>query len=159
MIGSKKVGVADTTCAQYDMGGLAVETLREHSDVAIERYTVPGHDELPLACQRLAEEYDCDVVLAFAMKSNTSRNVDPVPASGRDFVNVALKTNTHVLKVFADAVETKSRERMIEILEDRVRGRTMSALELLEDKEALTPKAGQGIRHGIEDEGPMTEDY
>jgi len=42
-----KVGVADTTFSRVNMGAIAIDELRKHASVAIERVTVPGIKDLP----------------------------------------------------------------------------------------------------------------
>jgi len=45
---TKKVGIADTTFARYDMAAVAIEELKKAASVSIERYTVPGMKDLPV---------------------------------------------------------------------------------------------------------------
>ena len=59
----KRVGIADTTFARYDMAKAAIEELRKHASVKIERYTVPGVKDLPVAAKKLIEERGCDLSL------------------------------------------------------------------------------------------------
>ena len=47
-----KVGVCDTTFARVNMGAIAVDELRRHASVSIERYTVPGVKDLPVAAKK-----------------------------------------------------------------------------------------------------------
>lgn len=151
----KKVGVTDTMYARYDMGQLAIDTLREHSDVSIERYTVPGYNEQPLACKRLVEEYDCDIVIAVGMASPYSHNKDYLQTASRGFQQVSLETGVHVLEVFVAEDEAKSKDDLIDIIVDRVTEHSKNALDLLDGKETMTPRAGKGIRQGGPDAGPL----
>ena len=51
-----KVGVADTMFARGDMGGLAIKTLSGmQQNIRVERYTVPGIKDLPVAAKKLLE--------------------------------------------------------------------------------------------------------
>ena len=46
----KKIGIADTTFARYDMAKEAIDEIRKNAvSVKIERYTVPGIKDLPVA--------------------------------------------------------------------------------------------------------------
>ncbi|RLF37826.1 MAG: riboflavin synthase, partial [Thermoplasmata archaeon] len=64
----KKIGIADTTFARYDMAKDAIDELKSRrSDIKIIRYTVPGIKDLPVACKKLIEEKGCDIVMAFGM--------------------------------------------------------------------------------------------
>ncbi|MBU1914675.1 MAG: riboflavin synthase, partial [Candidatus Thermoplasmatota archaeon] len=64
----RRIGVADTTFARVDMGGFAIDELkRTGTGFKVERYTVPGVKDLPVAAKRLLEERDCDIVIALGM--------------------------------------------------------------------------------------------
>lgn len=152
-LSEKTVGVTDTMYARYDMGQLAIDTLREHSDVSIERYTVPGYNEQPLACRRLADEYDCDIVIAVGMASPYSHNKEYLHTASKGFQRVALDHDVHVLEVFVAEDEAKSEEKLEEIIVDRVVEHSKNALDLLRGKETMTPRGGKGVRQG----GPNAE--
>ncbi|MDY6769766.1 MAG: riboflavin synthase [Candidatus Nanohaloarchaea archaeon] len=153
----KTVGVADTTFARYDMGGLAVETLQAESDVAIERYTVPGFKDLPVACQRLVEEHGCDIVLALGMGGSADVDRTSAHEANQGLIQAELQTGTHILKVLVYEDEAKTEDDLIAIFEDRVTEHARNALKLLEGKETLTPEAGGGLREGGPDAGPLGE--
>ncbi len=61
----KIIGIADTTFARFDMGMSAINELKSNrAGFKIIRYTVPGIKDLPVACKKLFEEQDCDIVMA-----------------------------------------------------------------------------------------------
>ena len=62
-----KIGIADTTFARIDMARFAIGIIKKNSGHKIERYTVPGFKDLPVACKILIEKYKCDIVMAFGM--------------------------------------------------------------------------------------------
>jgi len=62
-----KIGIADTTFARVNMADFAIDTIRKNSKDEIERYTVPGIKDLPVACKILFDKYKCDVVMALGM--------------------------------------------------------------------------------------------
>jgi riboflavin synthase len=146
-----RIGVADTMFARYDMGELAIETLEQHGDVAIERYTVPGFKDLPVACKKLIEEYECDIVIALGMAGSADVDKTCAHEASQGLIQTELMTNTHIIEVFV--YEAKNREQLVDIFEDRVVEHAKNALELLQGKETLTPQAGQGVRQGHEDAG------
>ncbi|HIJ11015.1 TPA: riboflavin synthase, partial [Candidatus Woesearchaeota archaeon] len=46
---------------------MTAETIRQNDkEIEIERYVVPGFKDLPVACKKLIEEYNCDIVVALA---------------------------------------------------------------------------------------------
>ena len=60
----KKIGIADTTFARYNMGESAIDELKSiNTGFKIIRYTVPGIKDLPVACKKLFEEQKCDIVI------------------------------------------------------------------------------------------------
>jgi riboflavin synthase len=63
----KTVGIADTTFARYNMGVAAIDELQRHASIKIERYTVPGIKDLPVAAKKLIEERGCEIVMALGM--------------------------------------------------------------------------------------------
>ena len=52
-----KIGIADTTFARVNMADFAINTIKKNSKHKIERYTVPGIKDLPVACKILFEKY------------------------------------------------------------------------------------------------------
>ena len=64
----KRIGIADTTFARYNMGKAAIDELKSNdTGFKIIRYTVPGIKDLPVACKKLFEEQNCDIVMALGM--------------------------------------------------------------------------------------------
>ena len=64
----KKIGIADTTFARYDMADSAIDELKKlGGGFKIVRYTVPGIKDLPVACKILIEEQKCDIAMALGM--------------------------------------------------------------------------------------------
>lgn len=151
------VGVADTMFARYDMGGRAIETLQD-ADVTIERYTVPGFKDLPVAAKKLVEEHGCDIVLALGMAGSADVDKTCAHEASQGLIQAELETNTHILEVFVYEDEAKDADGLINIFEDRIDKHAQNALRLLEGKETLTPRAGTGIRQGGADAGPLNGD-
>lgn len=153
-----RVGVADTMFARYDMGRLAIDTLEEHGDVEIERYTVPGFKDLPVACKKLIEEYDCDIVIALGMAGSADVDKTCAHEASQGLIQTELMTNTHIIEVFVYEDEAKNQDQLVDIFEDRVVEHAKNTLDLLNGKEVLTPQAGQGVRQGHEDAGSIDGD-
>ncbi len=152
------VGVADTMFARYDMGGLAIDTLEKHGNVDIERYTVPGFKDLPAASKKLIEEYDCDIVIALGMAGSADVDKTCAHEASQGLIQTELMTNTHIIEVFVYEDEGKNKDELVDIFKDRVIEHAKNTLKLLEGKEALTPHAGQGVRQGHDDAGPVEGD-
>jgi riboflavin synthase len=121
----KKIGIADTTFARYDMGNSAINQLKEQgTGFTIIRYTVPGIKDLPVAAKKL-------------------------------FQQVQLATNKHVLGVFVYEDEAKDMKELARLADKRSREHAVNAFNLLFHPEKLTMKAGTGQREGFEDAGPL----
>lgn len=151
----KTVGVADTMFARYDMGAVAINTLEEAGDVAIERYTVPGFKDLPVAAKKLVEEHSCDIVIALGMAGSADVDKTCAHEASQGLIQAELDTNTHILEVFVYEDEAKDQDGLIDIFEHRITEHAKNALALLDGKTALTPRAGQGVRQGADDAGPL----
>ena len=152
------IGVVDTTFARYDMGTLAVETLKKHEPNSnIVRYTVPGIKDLAVACKRLFEEEQCDIVIACGMVGPTQIDKICGHEASTALSNVQLLTNKHILEVFVHMDESPNDKELVEIIKNRTRKHALNALALLKGRTALTPFAGTGRRQGKEDVGPFAE--
>lgn len=156
MMKKPTVGIADTMFSRVDMARFAVDTIKKKAKNArIERYTVPGIKDLPVACKKLIEEHGCDIVLALGWVGRMP--VDEVCASeaSTGLINVQIVTNTHVLQIFVHSNEAGSEKELYEIAKDRTVKHALNALALLEGKTALTKFAGKGKRQGHGDAGPL----
>ncbi len=145
-----RIGIADTMFARVDMGQVAMETLQ---DVDIERYTVPGFKDLPVACKKLIEEYNCDAVVALGWVGK--EDIDEVCAheANLGLIQAELMTNTHILKIFFHEKETSDEEKQKEICIDRVKKHVLNAVALVNGKTELSRDAGMGKRQGYVDAG------
>ena len=70
-----KIGIADTTFARVNMGAVAADELKKLASVAIERVTVPGIKDLPVACKKLIEERKCSIVMALGMPGGKEKDM------------------------------------------------------------------------------------
>ena len=151
-----KIGIADTTFAQVDMAQYAIKTIKESSSHEIERYTVPGFKDLPVACKKLIEEYNCDIVLALGWVGD--QPIDEICAheASLGLIQAQLMTNKHILGVFVHSIEAKNDpEQLAAIARDRTIKHTLNAIALLKGKTTLTLNAGQGKRQGSDDVGQI----
>src|SRR3989344_5329173 len=127
-----KIGIADTMFARVDMAALAIETIDAHnknchnknnesnnknnkhakkvdiSHIQIERYTVPGFKDLPVACKKLIEEYKCDIVVAIGMAGPMPIDEQCAHEASMGLQQVQIMTNKHIMEVFVHANEAKN---------------------------------------------------
>jgi len=152
---TKKVGIADTTFARYDMAAVAIDELKKAASVSIERYTVPGMKDLPVAAKKLIEEKGCDIVMAFAMPGPTDIDKQCAHEASLGIIAAQLLTSTHIIEVFVYEDEAKDDKELAWLAERRAREHARNVIKLLFKPQELTRDAGMGKREGFEDAGPV----
>jgi riboflavin synthase len=153
----KRIGVADTTFARVDMGNFAIDELKKTgTGFRVERYTVPGVKDLPVAAKKLFDEKECDIVIALGMPG--ANDIDKVCAheASTGLIHVQLLTNKHVIEVFVHEDEAKNAKELAWLAESRSREHAVNAYDLLFRPERLSKNAGKGLRQGFEDVGPIS---
>jgi len=149
-----KIGIADTTFARINMAEFAVNILKD-SDNELERYTVPGIKDLPVACKILFDKSNCDIVMALGMIGTKPIDKQCSHEASLGIQYTQLMTNKHIIEVFIHPDEAKTNEELYEIARNRTEKHALNVLELLKNKTALTKSAGMGKRQGKDDEGPL----
>ena len=152
----KRVGIADTTFARYDMAKDAVDELRSRrDDVKIVRYTVPGIKDLPVACKKLFEEQNCDIVIALGMPGPKPIDKQCAHEASLGLMLVQLFTNKHIIEVFVHEDEAKDEKELKWLAERRAREHALNVIDLLYNPSNLVKNAGKGLREGFEDAGSI----
>jgi len=152
----KRIGIADTTFARIDMGAIAIDELKKlGTGFKVERYTVPGVKDLPVACKKLFSERQCDLVMALGMPGG--QEIDKVCAheASTGLIHVQLMAEKHIIEVFVHEDEAKDAKELAFLAEQRTREHAANAYSLLFKPEELTRKAGTGQRQGFKDAGPI----
>lgn len=150
-----KIGIADTTFARVDMAKFAIGIIKKNSNAKIERYTVPGFKDLPVACKKLFDEEKCDIVIALGMAGKMPIDKQCAHEAALGLQAVQLMTNRHILEVFVHMDEAKTEREIYKIAKNRAEKHALNALALLKGKIELTRYAGMGKRQGKEDDGPI----
>ena len=154
-----RIGVVDTMFARYDMGAEAVgelETCPGYGErFEVIRRTVPGFKDLGVACKRLVELDGCKIVVALGMPGKAP--IDQVCAheASQGIMLAQLLTSTHVLEVFVQEHEEEDPAKLAEVCVNRARKHARNAYWMLYEPEQLARRAGQGVRQGYEDAGPL----
>jgi riboflavin synthase len=150
-----KIGIADTTFARINLAEFAISKIKNNSVHKIERYTVPGFKDLPVACKILVESHKCDIVIALGMAG--TKEIDKLCSHEASMAlqQAQLLIGKHILEVFIHPDEAKSEEDLLRIAKDRTEKHAMNAIALLKGKEHLSKYAGTGKRQGKSDEGPL----
>ena len=145
--------------ARYDMGAVAVDELKQcplYGDrFEIRRRTVPGFKDLGVACKKLIEEEGCAIVVALGMPGRAALDQVSAVGASQGIMLAQLLTNTHVLEVFVHENEEEDPAKLAVVCENRARKHARNAYWMLYEPEQLTRRAGQGIRQGYEDAGPI----
>jgi len=152
----KRIGIADTTFARINMGAIAIDELKKlGTGFKVERYTVPGVKDLPVACKKLFSERQCDLVMALGMPGG--QEIDKVCAheASTGLIHVQLMAEKHIIEVFVHEDEAKDAKELAFLAEQRTREHAANAYSLLFKPEELTRKAGTGQRQGFKDAGPI----
>ena len=152
----KRIGIVDTTFARFDMGAAAIDELKAHaSGFKLERITVPGVKDIPVAAKKLIEEKQCDIIMALGMPGPQPIDKQCAHESSQGLISVQLLTNTHIIEVFVHEEEAKDEKELAWLTDRRVREHALNVLALVFDPESLTKQAGKGLRQGHEDAGPL----
>ncbi len=149
-----KVGVADTTFARINMGKIAIDELKRHASVGIERYTVPGIKDLPVACKKLIEEKHCDIVIALGMPGGKEKDRVCAHEASMGLIPVQLMTNHHIIEVFVHEDEAEDDNELAWLAEKRSREHAENTIKLVLYPRELEKLAGSGQRQGFSDAGP-----
>lgn len=152
----KKIGIVDTMFSRYDMGKSAIDELRGlGTGYTVERVTVPGIKDLPVAALNLIQQKNCDIVMALGMPGRERLDKMSAIVASMGIMQVQLSTGVHVLEVFVHEEEAESDRELAMLMERRARGHARNAFMMLFHPEQLTERAGKGVRQGYEDVGPI----
>ena len=150
-----RIGVADTTFSRVDMAKFVIDAIKKKSNAKIERYTVPGFKDLPVACKKLFDEEKCDIVIALGMAGKMPIDKQCAHEASMGLQSVQLMANKHILEVFVHMDEAKTEKELYETAKNRAEKHALNALALLKGRTELAKYAGMGRRQGKEDEGPI----
>lgn len=132
------------------------ELQKTDTGIVVERYTVPGIKDLPVACLKLFRERGCDIVVACGMPG-PPKPVDKISAqiASTGLMQVQLMTGKHIIEVFVHEDEARDSKELAWLSDRRAREHALNAYHLVRDPAYLTRFAGQGLRQGFEDVGPV----
>lgn len=151
----KKIGIADTTFARYNMYESVIDELNKTgTGFTTSRYTVPGIKDLAIACQKLIKDR-CDIVIALGMPGAEPIDKQCADQASRAILDVEIKHDTHIIEVFVHEDEAEDENELADLADNRAREHAVNAYDLLFRPERLQKMAGQGEREGFEDVGPL----
>ena len=154
----KKIGIADTTFARFDMGHAAIDELKSNvTGFKIIRYTVPGIKDLPVACKKLFDEQECDIVIALGMPGAMPIDKQCAHEASMGLISVQLLCSKHIIEVFVHEDEAENESELSWLAERRTREHARNVIDLLFNPQKLIKNAGKGLRQGFEDAGSLKQ--
>ena len=154
-----KIGVVDTMFARYDMGAAALAELAEcpgyQERFAVVTKTVPGFKDLAVAAKNLIERDGCSIVVALGMPGSAAIDKQCAHEASQGIMQAQLLTSTPILEVFVHEDESDDPAVLAKVFENRSRSHARNAYWMLFEPEQLRRRAGQGVRQGFDDEGPL----
>ena len=151
----KRIGIADTTFARVNMQKIAINTLNSlTTGFKIETYTVPGIKDLPVACKKLFDEKNCDIVMALGMPGAQPIDKQCAHEASMGLIHAQLLCNKHIIEVFIHEDEALDEKELTWLAEQRTREHAENVILLLFHPEKLQKQAGMGLREGYPDAGP-----
>jgi riboflavin synthase len=155
----RRIGVVDTTFARYDMGATTRAELAGcpgyGTEFEVVSRTVPGFKDLAVAAKVLIEQEGCDLVVALGMPGSAPVDKQCAHEASQGIMLAQLMTSTPILEVFVHEDEADDPEVLAAVFEDRCRKHARNAYWMLFAPEELEKRAGQGVRQGFGDAGPL----
>ena len=154
-----RIGVVDTMFARYDMGQAACDELAicpgYGKTFTVIAKTVPGFKDLAVAAMNLIEEDGCAIVVALGMPGSAPIDKQCAHEAAQGIMQAQLLTGTPILEVFVHEDEASDPKVLASVFENRSRKHARNAYWMLFEPEQLRRRAGQGIRQGFDDAGPL----
>jgi riboflavin synthase len=152
----KCVGIVDTTFSRVDMGTIALNVLKDLlPEYTIIRHTVPGIKDLPGEAKRLIDS-GCDGIITLGWVGSKQVDKYSYIALSVGLVMLSILTGKIIIDVTIHEDESDDPKELKKIAIERTKAHAENlAILLKEGGEALTKKAGQGIRQGYENAGPL----
>ena len=156
-----KIGVVDTMFARYDMGATARAELEQcpgfGSTFTVVSKTVPGFKDLAVAAKNLIECDGCSIVVALGMPGKAPIDKQCAHEAAQGIMQAQLLTSTPILEVFVHEDEADDPAVLASVFENRSRKHARNAYWMLFEPDQLAQRAGQGVRQGFEDAGPLAD--
>jgi len=155
-----RIGVVDTMFARYDMGAAARFELSQcpgyGEKFTVISQTVPGFKDLAVAAKNLIERDGCSIVVALGMPGGAPIDKQCAHEAALGIMQAQLLTSTPILEVFVHEDESSDPEELVSVFENRSRKHARNAYWMLFEPEQLSQRAGQGVRQGFDDAGPLS---
>jgi len=151
----KCVAVIDTMFARVNMGDIAQETLqRELPGYRVMRITVPGIKDLPGAARR-AWDSGCEAAITLGWVGKREADRLSYHAMSTGLIILQVLTGMTIIDVTVHEDEAEEPGELRRIAVERTRDHARNLAIMLRRPEALTRRAGRGVRQGYPDAGPL----
>ena len=153
------IGVVDTMFARYDMGAAARKELADcpgyGTKFRVIAETVPGFKDLAVAAKNMIERDGASIVVALGMPGSAPIDKQCAHEASQGIMQAQLMTSTPILEVFVHEDESDDPEILTSVFENRSRDHARNAYWMLFDPDQLARRAGQGVRQGFANAGPL----
>lgn len=157
----KRIGVVDTMFARVDMGGIALAALAEKPGQGTEfdvlRRTVPGFKDLAVAARFMIQREGCDIVVACGMPGGAELDRLCAHEASLGIMMAQVAAMTPILEVFVHESEARDGAQLLALCQERCAKHALNAYDMIFDPQSLVARAGQGVRQGAPDAGPLSE--
>ena len=151
----KKIGVVDTTFARVDMAGYAVRALQGRgTGFKVLRETVPGIKDLPVACRRMFLD-GADLCLALGMPGKAEYDKTCAHEASLGLMFTSVLEAKPVVECFVFEGEATGPKELAALAQRRAEEHALNAYAMLFRPRDLARHAGEGLRQGFPDAGPV----
>ena len=152
----KRIGLADTTFARVDLTRYALKALRATgTGFTVVRRTVPGIKDLPVACRTLFLEEHCDLCLALGMPGRAEYDRTCAHEASLGLLFTAVLEAKPIVECFVFESEAETPEALEALGRRRAEEHAVNAYSMLFRPRELARRAGEGLRQGFPDAGPL----
>jgi riboflavin synthase len=152
----KRIGVADTTFARVDMARYAIDALQASgTGFRIERATVPGIKDLPVAVRRLFQREGVDLAIALGMPGRAAYDKTCAHEASTGLIFAGVLEAKPVVECFVFEDEAEDAKGLEALARRRAEEHALNAYRMLFHPEALARRAATGQRQGFPDVGAV----
>lgn len=156
-----KIGVVDTMFARYDMGAAARAELSEcpgfNKKFQVISQTVPGFKDLAVAAKNMIERDGASIVIVLGMPGKEPIDKQCAHEASQGIMQAQLMTSTPILEVFVHEDESDDPMILASVFLNRSRSHARNAYWMLFEPDQLAKRAGQGVRQGFSNAGPLED--
>jgi riboflavin synthase len=151
----KRIGVVDTTFARVDMAEYAVRALKGRgTGFRVVRATVPGIKDLPVACRQLFLD-GADLCLALGMPGKAEYDKTCAHEASLGLMFTSVLAAKPVVECFVFEGEATGPKELAALARRRAEEHALNAYAMLFRPGDLARRAGEGLRQGFPDAGPV----